>query len=110
MSDAADKTSKRLAAFEKMTKAGTDDPMAWYGLGMEYRRLERNDDALRTFTELRRRLPDYVPTYLMCAQLLVDMGRRAEAREWSEKGIVVAAEKKDSHAKGELESFLAGLD
>lgn len=109
MSDAPE-TSKRLQAFEKMTQSGSDDPMAWYGLAMEYRRLGRLDDAVSAFTTLRDRHEAYVPAYLMCAQALAEGGRGADARAWAERGVEVARGKRDSHALSELESFLAGLD
>src|SRR5262245_22021849 len=70
--------SKRLALLEKMTSEGTADPFAWYGLALEYRNLERWDDALRTFEALRAKWPDYVPTYLMAAQMLEQCARAEE--------------------------------
>ncbi|MDB4942221.1 MAG: hypothetical protein JWP97_1755 [Labilithrix sp.] len=110
MSDAAAKAEKRLAFLEKITAAGSDDPMAWYGLAMEYRKLERWEDSLRTFVALRDRKPDYVAMYLMCGQMLAEAGRKAEARTWMDDGIAQARAKGDSHALGELESALATLD
>ena len=38
-------SSKRLAFLEKLVADGSSDPMAWYGLAMEYRSLERFDDS-----------------------------------------------------------------
>jgi tetratricopeptide (TPR) repeat protein len=101
--------SKRLAFLEKMTAEGSTDPFAWYGLALEYRNLERYDEALQTFTTLRTATPDYVATYLMCGQMLEKLTRFDEAREWLEQGIVAAKKKGDSHAQGELESALAAL-
>ena len=101
--------SKRLAVLEKMTAAGSTDPFAWYGLAMEYRTLGRADDALRTFETLRGREATYVPMYLMAAQLLVEQGRRDEARAWATEGVAAAQRKGDTHAIGELEGLLAGL-
>jgi predicted Zn-dependent protease len=102
--------SKRLAYLEKVTAEGSTDPFAWYGLALEYRNLERWDEALQTFTALRTRTPDYVATYLMCGQMLEKVGRKDEARDWLEAGIVQAKAKRDSHALGELESALAALE
>src|SRR3954466_10730922 len=102
--------SKRLAFFEKVTAEGSDDPLAWYGLAMEYRKLERWDEALQTFTTLRTRKADYVAMYLMCGQMLSEANRKDEAREWLESGIAAARAKGDSHALGELESALSTLD
>lgn len=101
--------SKRLLFLEKVTADGSKDPMAWYGLALEYRSLGRHDDALRTFETLSSTTPDYVPMYLMCGQLLEQMNRHADARAWYERGIDAAKAKRDTHALGELESALAAL-
>jgi tetratricopeptide (TPR) repeat protein len=101
--------SKRLFYLEKVTAAGSDDPMPWYALAMEYRALGRHDEALQTFTTLRTRKPDYVPMYLMCGQMLQGLGRDDDAREWMQAGIAAASASGDSHAKGELETALGAL-
>jgi predicted Zn-dependent protease len=102
--------NKRLAFLEKVTGEGSRDPLAWYGLAMEYRKLERWDDALQAFTRLRADQPDYVAMYLMCGQMLGDAGQKDSAREWLESGVAAAKQKGDSHAASELESALALLD
>jgi predicted Zn-dependent protease len=101
--------SKRLAFLEKLTAGGSDDPLAWYGLALEYRSLERWDEALQTFTTLRARKPDYVPMYLMCGQMLEKLGRNDDARDWLEAGAAAARAKGDSHALGEIEAALGAL-
>ncbi|MBX3200454.1 MAG: tetratricopeptide repeat protein [Labilithrix sp.] len=102
--------SKRLAFLQKTTAEGSSDPLAWYGLAMEYRKLERWDEALQTFTSLRAMKPDYVAMYLMCGQMLEGVARQDEAREWLEAGIEQARQKGDGHALGELQSALDALD
>lgn len=101
--------SKRLFALEKMTSLGSKEPFAWYGLALEYKGLGRLDDALATFVKLRALDAKYLPQYLMCGNLLVEMTRAEEAREWLQAGIEVAREKGDSHALSELEGALAGV-
>jgi tetratricopeptide (TPR) repeat protein len=100
--------SKRLAVLEKMTAGGSTDPFAWYGLALEYKGLGRHDDAVATFERLRTIDPGYVPQYLMCGALLLELGRTAEARTWLEQGITTARTKGDTHALSELEGALAG--
>lgn len=102
--------SKRLAFLQKTTADGSTDPLAWYGLAMEYRKLERWDEALQTFTSLRTMKPDYVAMYLMCGQMLEGCARVEEARQWLEAGIEEAKKKGDSHALGELEAALDALE
>ena len=101
--------SKRLMFLEKVTRDGSKDPLAWYGLALEYKNLERPEDALKTFEQLREINGEYVPTYLMCGQMLAALGRKDEARAWLESGIAKAEATGNSHAAGEMESALAGL-
>jgi len=101
-------TSKRLEFLQKLTSK-SEDPFAWYGLAMEYRSLDRTDDAIAAFTALRARSPDYVAMYLMCGQTLEKAGRVPEAREWLTAGIAAALAKGDAHAAGELEGALGAL-
>jgi tetratricopeptide (TPR) repeat protein len=102
--------SKRLAALEKMTAAGhrgtASDTLTWYGLAMEYRSLGRVEDAEKTFVFLRQADPDYVPMYYQAGSLLLEAGRRDEARVWLEQGIATARRKGDTHALGELQTLL----
>jgi tetratricopeptide (TPR) repeat protein len=101
--------NKRLAFLEAHCASAAADSFAFYGLGMEYRKEGRLDDAIATFTRLKEKDPDYVPMYLMAGQALGEAGRSAEARTWLEAGIAAATRKHDSHALGELESALASL-
>jgi predicted Zn-dependent protease len=105
-------SSKRLEFLLKMTApggAGAIDPFVWYGLAMEYRSLERTEEALATFETLRERSPDYVPMYLMCGQMLEAMSRPTDAASWLGTGIEAAKAKGDMHASSELQSALDAL-
>ena len=101
--------TKRLEFLLKMTSSGSEDPFVWYGLAMEYRSLERTDEALATFEELRRKAPDYVPMYLMCGQMLESMVARRRRTQLAQAGIDAARRKGDAHAASELESALATI-
>ena len=102
-------SEKRLAMLEKITQGGSKDPFAWYGLALEYKGLGRVDDALAAFTTLRSQSPEYVAMYLMCGQMLAELSRTEDAREWFEAGVAAARAKRDSHALSELEGALAAL-
>ncbi len=101
--------SKRLAFLEQTTRAGKADAFAWYALALEYRTLERHDEALATFEQLRTEHPGYVPAYLMRAQLLGQLGRRDEARAACDEGIAKARAAGDAHAQSELEDLRASF-
>lgn len=99
----------RLETLELLVSRAPADPFPYYGLALEYRSANRDEDALRVFAQLRERFPDYVPQYLMAGQLLQRSARVAEARAVFEAGIAAARSKRDGHALGELESALAAL-
>jgi tetratricopeptide (TPR) repeat protein len=101
--------SKRLDFLLKMTSTDKADGFTWYALALEYKGLGRVEDALATFQQLRQRDRDYVPMYLMCGTMLVEAGRREDAKEWLGTGLTVARKKGDAHAAGEIESALAAL-
>ncbi len=102
--------NKRLAFLEQMTKAGSADSFAWYGLALEYRKEQRYDDALAAFTSLRDKEPGYLALYLMAGQTLVEAGRGSDAKEWLEAGVALARERGDNKTLGELETALAEID
>ena len=96
----------RLEVLEKMVKSGSSDSFAFYALAMEYRKDNRNDEALNTFQQLRARDSDYLPMYLMAGQIYVAAARWTEARDWLETGIALAKVKGNQQALGELEAEL----
>jgi tetratricopeptide (TPR) repeat protein len=97
--------SKRLAMLEKMTASGKADSFAWYALAMEYRGLERTEDALSTFAKLRELDAEYLPMYLMAAQVLYQEQKSTEALDWLQAGVSLAERKGDDKTLGELQSL-----
>ena len=99
----------RLETLRRIVAQRPTDPFPRYGLAMELRNTGAHDEALTVFTELEASAPDYVPQYLMRAQLLIELGRKDEARAVLERGLAAATKKSDAHAAGELRTALAEL-
>jgi len=99
--------NKRLAFLEQMVASGQADSFAFYGLGMEYRRIGRFQEALEVFERLRERDPSYLPMYLMVGQVLTELGLPEEKAKWLNAGIALAREKGDMKTLGELEAALS---
>jgi predicted Zn-dependent protease len=99
----------RLDVLLKMTASPSADSFAWYALALEYKGLGRIDEALETFAKLREKDADYVPMYLMCGTMLIEAGRRPDARGWLEAGVSAARAKGDTHALGEISGALESL-
>lgn len=100
----------KLETLEEFVRTSPDEPLPRYALAMEYRNLERHQDAIGAFRELLARRPEYVPTYLMLAQTLIGVGLPDEARPILELGITVARKAGNRHAAGELQDALDALE
>jgi tetratricopeptide (TPR) repeat protein len=100
----------RATMLRKFVEQSPQDPFPRYGLAMALRSAGDKDAARGEFDLLLRDHADYVPTYLMAAQNLLDLGARETAREVLQRGIDKAAACGNSHAKGELEGALAALE
>jgi len=100
----------RLAMLHKIAAERPDEAFPQYGLAMEYRRLQRNEEAVQAFDVLMQRHPDYVPAYLMAGTLLKDLGQGARARQVLDRGIEVATAAGESKAVDELSATRAELD
>ena len=97
-------------AIRKIIQQAPNDPFPRYGLAMELRKQKLYTDAKAAFVELSETHPDYVPQYLMHAQMLIELGDKETARPVVERGLLAAQKKGDQHAAGELSGLLADLE
>src|SRR6266446_5527640 len=101
------KTRREL--LESFVAQKPDDAFSRYGLAMECVNSGDSAAAEANFRELLQRNADYVPPYLMFAQMLVRESRPEEAREVLAKGIAAASKAGNGHALSEMESLLNEL-
>lgn len=101
--------SKRLALFDKLLADGSKDPFHHYARAMELRSLARNDEAYAAMAAVAETFPDYVPSYLMAAQLAQQAGDLGAARSLLTRGIEAAQKAGNEHALSELTSLLDSL-
>ena len=79
-------TQTRLKRLSELALKNPGDPFANYGLAMEYRRQDRNQEAIKTFAKLMQERPDYLPTYFHYGTLLLQMGKALAQRRSSLRG------------------------
>ena len=99
----------RLEMLDAVIAKGSEDPFVFYARAMEFRSRGEKENALEAFDALAVRFSDYVPTYLMAAQVCGEMENEDGARSWCERGIEKAKAAGDGHAEGELQAFLDEL-
>jgi thioredoxin-like negative regulator of GroEL len=99
----------RRQMLEEFVAKKPDDAFSRYGLAMECMNSGDPQSADEHFRALLQRNQDYVPAYLMYAQLLVRESRPDEARTVLSSGITAADKKGDQHARSEMETLLSEI-
>jgi thioredoxin-like negative regulator of GroEL len=105
----SEQKKSRRQMLEEFVARKPDDPFSRYGLAMECVNSGDPAAADQHFRALLQSNADYVPAYLMYAQLLVRESRATEARTVLSSGIAAAEKKGDQHARSEMETLLAEL-
>ena len=99
----------RREKIEAMLKLEPQDQFLRYGLASEYRSEGRLDESLDVYRGLMADEQPHVPSFLMAAQLLLELDRVNEARAALRDGIEVARRQGEAHAAGEMGELLASL-
>jgi cytochrome c-type biogenesis protein CcmH/NrfG len=99
----------RRQMLEEFVAKKPDDAFSRYGLAIECMNSGDPSAADGHFRSLLDQNADYIPAYLMYAQLLARESRNDEARQVLSKGIAAAAKKGDEHARSEMEALLSEL-
>jgi thioredoxin-like negative regulator of GroEL len=105
----SEQKKSRRQMLEEFVARKPDDAFSRYGLAMECMNSGDPAAADRHFRALLQSNAEYVPAYLMYAQLLVRESRAAEARIILSSGIAAAQKKGDQHARSELEGLLSEI-
>lgn len=94
---------------KQFVEAKPDDCFVRYGLAQEYVNMGQLEEANAEFDRILKINPGYQAAYYHGGQTLQKMGRVSDARARYQKGIEVAGQSGDLHAKSELEAALEEL-
>ena len=101
--------NKRLELLTRLVDSGSADSFTRYALALEYRKERQPAAAIEVFEQLRQLDAAYLPMYLMAGQVLIELERPDDARQWLQAGIELAQALGDPKALGELRSELEQL-
>ena len=101
--------NKRLEILTRLVASGAADSFARYALALEYRKERQLEAAIEVFEQLKDIDAAYLPMYLMCGQILVELRRVDDARQWLQAGLELAGKTGDTKALGELRGELEQL-
>jgi predicted Zn-dependent protease len=105
-----DQKKTRRQKLEEFLASNPNDAFSRYGIALDCFHdgdLAAADSHFRT---LLLNNPEYVPTYLMYAQMLSQNERRDEAKSVLTRGIEAATRAGNQHARSEMENLLTELN
>lgn len=99
----------RRQKLEQFLAQNPNDAFSRYGLALECMKEQDRAEADKHFRVLLQQHADYVPAYLMYAQMLLQQERKVEAKSVLTTGIEAASRQQNLHARSEMEALLAEL-
>ncbi len=99
----------RVEQLRKLAAASPADPLAHYGLGLEYIQLEHWDDAVAAFDAAIAIDADYSAAYYHLARAFIAQGNPQEAGTALTRGVAVATAQGDMKTVGEMQELKASL-
>lgn len=97
-------SDSRLQILLDYLKEDSEDTFTRFAIAMEYRKLGRPEEALAELKGLVTDSPQYVGAYLHLGNLYLESGDLVAAQRVYEKGVRIAEQQRDHHAKSELQA------
>jgi predicted Zn-dependent protease len=104
-----DQNKSRRDKLQQFAEQNPNDSFSHYALAIEFLKEDDFVSADRHFRHIIQTAPDYVPVYLMYAQMLVKQHRIVEAKTVLTAGIESASRAQNAHAGSELQGLLAEI-
>lgn len=93
---------ERIEMIKEFLKSSPNDSFLKHALALEYIKLGDDTTAQKIFEELLNHEPGYVGSYYHLGKLFERLNENEKAIECYAKGMLVAKEKGEQHALGEL--------
>ncbi|GAB4339068.1 MAG: hypothetical protein OHK0038_18060 [Flammeovirgaceae bacterium] len=93
----------RIAQLEKWMAENPNEPFNKYALAIEYLHID-SEMSMKLFEDLLKNHENYTATYFQAAQLAIEKGKIALAKDIFEKGIVVCTFQNEEKALKELKT------
>lgn len=103
-------SEERIKALKEFLAKDPDDAFSRYALALEYRGMGESENAVAELKELVRRDSKYLAAYQQLGQIFNKLNKTTEAKRYYRKGIEVAEEVNDIHAKREMEEELEEIE
>ncbi len=99
-------SDERIAKLKEFLAKDPTDSFTRYALALEHAGRGETELAVSMLQDLIRIDPTYVPAYQQLGYAFQKLERRDDAREVFTRGVQVAVEQGDFHARGEMQDAL----
>lgn len=96
----------RLKQLDQLLKQQPKDPFLWHAMGVEYSKGAQWDEARNCFARAIALDEKHVGSYYHLGRAYTMLHAPEKARDAYKKGIRIATEVGDLHARGELQTVL----
>jgi Tfp pilus assembly protein PilF len=97
---------ERITRLKALLEQDPNDSFSRYALALEFAALDNNSEALALLENLLKRDKLYVPAYQQLGYLYQKLGRSEEAASAFKRGIEIASQQGDHHARSEMQEAL----
>ena len=101
---------ERIKALKEFLAKDPDDCFSRYALALEYNGMGESESAISALKELLQHDPKYIAAYQQMGQIYGKLNKTRDAKRYYRKGIEVAGEANDIHAKQEMEEELEEIE
>jgi Tfp pilus assembly protein PilF len=100
----------RIAKLKALLERESNDSFSRYALALEYAGANEPAQALALLEDLVQRDQSYVPAYQQLGYLYQKLGRMEEAISAFRRGMEIAAQQDDQHARREMQDALDDME
>jgi Tfp pilus assembly protein PilF len=101
---------ERIKALAELLTRDPNDSFSRYALAVEYTSEGNTDQAIVELKEVIKRDAAYVAAYRQLGQVYLKLNKTKEAKKFYRKGIDLAKQANDLHAKQEMEEELEDIE
>ena len=101
---------ERIAKLKALLARESNDSFSRYALALEYAGANDLAQALTLLEDLAQRDQSYVPAYQQLGYLYQKLGRREEAVSAFRRGMEIATQQDDHHARSEMQDALDDME
>jgi hypothetical protein len=96
----------RKEFIESEIKNFPNDPLNYYLLAIEFRKIEEYASFEATMENMLIQFPGYMPTYYLYAEYLFDVNQEQKATQIAQQGIKLALQNQNQKLVKELEQLI----